>query len=94
MSLLLAWDGRPRARFLLAATGAFALGLGNHLTIIGLIPASVLYVVIRNRRVLTPTVIAGAVLLLALGVSRYGLIVVRTNQERRTWRVARALSAS
>ena len=60
VSLLLAWDGRPRAGFLLAATGAFALGLGNHLTIIGLIPASVLYVVIRNRRVLTPTVIAGA----------------------------------
>ena len=81
VSLLLAWDGRPRAGFLLAATGAFALGLGNHLTIIGLIPASVLYVVIRNRRVLTPTVIAGAVLLLALGVSQYGLIVVRTRQE-------------
>ena len=55
VSLLLAWDSRPRAGFLLAATSAFALGLGNHLTIIGLIPASVLYVVIRNRRVLTPT---------------------------------------
>src|SRR3954447_6813102 len=37
MSLLLAWNGRNRPGLLLGATGLFALGLGNHLTIVGLV---------------------------------------------------------
>jgi hypothetical protein len=80
MSLLLAWDGCSRGARLLGATGVFALGLGNHLTIVGLIPACVLYVLIRNRRVLRPAVLAAALMLLAVGVAQYGLIVVRTHQ--------------
>src|SRR6478609_4334574 len=39
MALLLAWNGRSRAGLLLGATGMFALGRGNHLTIVGLVPA-------------------------------------------------------
>src|SRR4029078_10458148 len=81
MSLLLAWNGRSRPGLLLGATGVFALGLGNHLTIVGLLPACVLYVLIRNRRVLTPGVLAAASMLLAGGAAQYGLILVRTQQE-------------
>jgi Protein of unknown function (DUF2723) len=81
VSFLLAWDGRSRATLLLAATGVFALGLGNHLTIVGLIPACLVYVAVRNRRVLRPRVVAAAIALLALGVSQYGLILIRTHQE-------------
>ena len=80
MALLLAWNGRSRPGLLLGATGIFALGLGNHLTIVGLVPACVLYVLIRNRRVLTPAVVAAASILLAAGVAQYGLILVRTHQ--------------
>ena len=80
MALLLAWNGRSRPGLLLGATGMFALGLGNHLTIVGLVPACVLYVLIRNRRVLTPAVVAAASILLAAGVAQYGLILVRTHQ--------------
>lgn len=81
MSLLLAWNGRSRPGLLLGATGLFALGLGNHLTIVGLVPAGVLFVVIRNRRVLTPAVLAAAAMLLAAGTAQYGLILIRTHQE-------------
>jgi hypothetical protein len=81
MSLLLAWNGRSRPGLLLGATGLFALGLGNHLTIVGLVPACVLFVLIRNRRVLTPAVLAAGAILLAAGATQYGLIVIRTHQE-------------
>jgi hypothetical protein len=80
MTLLLAWDARPVARRLLAATAAFALGLGNHLTIIGIIPACVLYVMLRHRRAVTVKTVAAACLLIFLGVAQYGLIILRTVQ--------------
>lgn len=80
VSLLLAWSARPGTVRLLRATGAFALGLGNHLTIIGIIPACVLYVLLRHRRAVTPTLVAAASVLLLLGVAQYGLIIVRTHQ--------------
>ena len=79
--LLLAWDGRSRSGYLVAATAVFALGLGNHLTIVGLIPACVAYALLRGRRALTPRVVATALGLLALGVAQYGLIIVRTWQD-------------
>ena len=79
-ALLLAWDARPSPARLLGATAAFALGLGNHLTIVGLVPACLLFVVVRHGRTLTVRLMAGAFVILVLGLSQYGLIVVRTMQ--------------
>jgi hypothetical protein len=81
VTLLLMWNAKPGMVRLLAATGAFALGLGNHLTILGLVPACVLYVLLRHRRAITPAFAAAASLLLLLGISQYGLIVLRTARD-------------
>ena len=78
--LLLAWGNRAGTHRLLGAVAAFAAGLGNHLTIVGIAPAVVLYVVIRNRRALRPRVVAAATLLCVLGMAQYGFILVRTRQ--------------
>ncbi len=80
VTLLLAWDAKPTSTRLLAGTGAFALGLGNHLTLIGIAPACVLYVFLRHRDAVTLKVVAGACMVLVVGISQYGLIVVRTIQ--------------
>lgn len=77
---LVAWGSRGGVAWLLAAVATFGLGLGNHLTIVGLVPAAVIYVLAHNWRVLTPRVIAAVGLLLLLGVSQYGFIVLRTYQ--------------
>jgi hypothetical protein len=79
--LLLQWRKRGGAGWLLASAAAFSLGLGNHLTILGLAPACAGYVLWRNRRVVTPRVIAGVLVLLLAGVAQYGLIVLRTRQD-------------
>jgi hypothetical protein len=81
IALLLAWGARGGTRRLLAAIGAFALGLGNHLTIVGMAPAFALYVFARDRHVLTVRTIAASALVLFMGVAQYFLIVVRTRQE-------------
>jgi len=78
--LLLAWGARGGAVLLLAAVAAFGLGLGNHLTILGLLPPSIVYVLLRNRRVLTVRVVAAIVAILLVGVSQYAFIVLRTIQ--------------
>ena len=78
--LLLSWGTNGRLSGLIGAAAIFALGLGNHLTIVGLAPACALYVVIKNRRVLTPRVVAALRLILLVGLSQYGLIVLRTRQ--------------
>jgi hypothetical protein len=81
VALLLAWGACGGAARLLAAGGAFALGLGNHLTIVGMAPALAAYVIARDRRSLTFRVVLGLTLVLALGVAQYGLIVIRTRQQ-------------
>jgi hypothetical protein len=80
LALLLSWGRSGRLSRLLGAAAGFAIGLGNHLTIVGIVPASVLYVYLKNRRVLTARVVAAAAVILIVGVSQYGLIVVRTRQ--------------
>jgi hypothetical protein len=77
---LLAWGARGGAGRLLAAVAVSSLGLGNHLTIVGIAPAFVIYVLLRNRRALTARVIGAAAVLLVLGISQYGFIVLRTRQ--------------
>ena len=70
VSLLLAWDARPSSRRALAATGAFALGLGNHLTIVGMIPGCVGFALLRHRRAITGRLLFAAFLVCVLGVSQ------------------------
>jgi hypothetical protein len=80
IALLLAWGERGTPTWLVAAFGAFAIGLGNHLTIAGLVPAFAVYALTRGYRVWSRRVLVPSALLLALGVGQYGLIVARTRQ--------------
>lgn len=78
--LLLDWGARGGTARLLAAVAAIGLGCGNHLTIVGLAPVCVVYVLWRDRKVVTPRfVIAGAAILLACW-SQYLFIIVRSLQ--------------
>jgi hypothetical protein len=81
IALLLVWSARGGAVRLLAAVAAFGLGLGNHLTIVGLVPASILFVLWRDRRALRFRLIVVAAAVLLLCVSQYGLIILRTWQQ-------------
>src|SRR5688572_12878737 len=65
---------------LYAACEVFAAGFGNHLTIVGLLPAALLYGIARDRGVLQPRVIGIAAIIGALGVAQYGFIALRTIQ--------------
>jgi hypothetical protein len=80
IALLLVWGARGGARWLVAAFGAFALGLGNHLTIVGIVPAFAVYVLTRGRPVWSMRTVGACALLLAAGLAQYGLILVRTRQ--------------
>ena len=50
IALLLRWSARGGTVYLLAAVAAFSLGLGNHLTIVGLLPAAIVFVLWRDRQ--------------------------------------------
>jgi hypothetical protein len=80
MAMLLAWSGRPTRWRLYAACGLFAAALGNHLIIVGLLPAVIAYVVMRDHSVLRPRTMAAAALIGVLGLAPYALVVVRTRQ--------------
>jgi hypothetical protein len=77
---LLAWNRTGGTWRLLSAVGAFAAGLGNHLTVLGLAPAAAAFVLLRHPRALTARVLALAALLLAAGVAQYGFILLRSHQ--------------
>lgn len=86
--LLIAWAAasaratapRQSYRLLYAACAVFAAGLGNHLTIVGLLPAALIYGIARDRGVLKPRVVGIAAIIGALGVLQYGFIALRTVQ--------------
>jgi hypothetical protein len=80
ISLLLAWGARGGTTRLVSAFGAFAFALGNHLTIIGIIPSFAAYVLTRGRRIWSARMIAASAALLGLGLAQYGLIMLRTRQ--------------
>ena len=80
LALLLAWGERLRPIWLLGAIAATAAAFGNHLTIVGVVPAYVIYVLVRDRRVLTVRVVALAALIVTLGFAQYGFILLRTKQ--------------
>ena len=78
---VLVWGIRDGgARWLLAGIGATSAAFGNHLTIVGVVPAYVAYVLWRNPRVLRPRFLAAALLLITLGLGQYYFIVLRTMQ--------------
>ncbi len=79
--VLLRWGRSRRDRDLYAAIAIFALSAGNHLIVIALLPALILYTVGTDARkalsLRTLLVTAG---LVVLGLSQYLLILVRTLQ--------------
>jgi hypothetical protein len=78
--LLLTWEPERGRSRLYAACAAFAAGLGNHLTIVGLLPAALAYGIARDRSVLRARVVAVALLIGIAGVLQYGFIALRTVQ--------------
>jgi hypothetical protein len=59
---------------LYAACAMWACGFGNHLTIVGILPAAVVYGVVKDRSVLRPRVALTAACIGILGVLQYGFI--------------------
>ena len=80
-SLLLAWGARGGAGLLLGAVAALSLGAGNHLTIVGLVPPFVLYVLVRNRRALTARVIGAAAAIMFAKAGSHVIINYRTDDQ-------------
>ncbi len=79
---LLDWREHRRDSDLYWAVGLTAVALGNHLTILFVVPALITYVlVIDARSALRPNVIAVAAVLVAAGLAQYGFIVLRTLQQ-------------
>lgn len=78
--LLIAWSQTRALWRLFAACAVFAAGFGNHLTIVGLLPAALIYGIAKDRGVLKPRVVGIAAIIGALGVLQYGFIALRTLQ--------------
>jgi hypothetical protein len=78
---LLRWDDLRRPADLYWAAAIFALSIGNHLTVIALLPALVLFPLLTDpRTALRPKTILLVLLFLLAGFAQYGLILVRTLQ--------------
>jgi hypothetical protein len=65
---------------LYAACALWACGFGNHLTIVGILPAALVYGIYRDRRVLQPRVAITAAIIGLMGVAQYWFIAIRTMQ--------------
>jgi hypothetical protein len=65
---------------LYAATICVALGGGNHLTILGIIPAAFAFLLLSGRRWYRPQTVCTCAAILAAGVAQYGFIWLRTRQ--------------
>ena len=80
VALLLWWDSTRKRSHLYAACAVFAAGLGNHLISLGLLPASLIFGIMRDRSVLRFKTLAIATAIAAAGIAQYGFIVLRTVQ--------------
>jgi hypothetical protein len=65
---------------LYAACAMWAMGFGNHLTIVGILPAAVIYGVFKDRSVLRPRTAITAAIIGLIGVAQYWFIAIRTMQ--------------
>ena len=80
--MLLRWGKHQRQKDLYWAAALFALSAGNHLIVVALLPAVLLYPLLTNARtVLRPRTLATVAALVVLGLSLYGVILLRTWQE-------------
>ena len=91
MLFLLKWSQTRRLRDFYAAVAVFALSLGNHLTVIALIPALVLYPLLTDRRsILRARTIAFILSAVLVGLAQYLFILIRTRQGGPVYMEARA----
>ncbi|MBY0497503.1 MAG: DUF2723 domain-containing protein [Cyanobacteria bacterium] len=65
---------------LYAACAMWACGFGNHLTIVGILPAALIYGIVKDRSVLKPRVAITAAIIGIAGVLQYAFIAIRTMQ--------------
>jgi hypothetical protein len=65
---------------LYAACAMWAMGFGNHLTIAGILPATLAYGIYKNRDVLKPRIAITAAAIGIMGVLQYWFIAIRTMQ--------------
>ncbi len=65
---------------LYAACAMWAMGFGNHLTIVGILPAALVYGVVKDRSVLRARVAITAAIIGFIGVAQYWFIAIRTMQ--------------
>ncbi|HUQ87006.1 MAG TPA: DUF2723 domain-containing protein [Vicinamibacterales bacterium] len=72
-------SGRGVGR-LYAACAMWACGFGNHLTIVGILPAALIYGIYKDRSVLRPRVAITAAIIGLIGVAQYWFIAIRTMQ--------------
>jgi hypothetical protein len=76
MLLLLQWEAHPTDRRLALFFGAYALGFGNHLSMILLAPAFALFLFVAApggwRSILSPRIVGMATALGAIGALQYG----------------------
>jgi hypothetical protein len=74
------WAATTRDRDLYLMVAAFALSLGNHLTVATMFPALALFVIIVSPRTVRPVTIGVSALICVIGLAQYGFIVLRTRQ--------------
>lgn len=76
--LFLRWAQQRRDRDFYAACFVYALGFGNHLLMVTLLPAVVVLVLwVKPRAFLEPSRVLGVAAIIALCAAQYGLLVVR-----------------
>jgi hypothetical protein len=77
---LLKWNRTRQDRYFLLASALYALSFGNHLLIIGFLPAFIYMTLATDWRIVfRPKMIALVSLFIVIGISQYGYIVWRTN---------------
>lgn len=77
--LLMRWNDEKRSLWIFLAALVFGLGVGDHHTILLAAPAIFIYILIKNRRVIiNPKIVLPCVGLLALGLSVYAYLPIRT----------------
>lgn len=80
--LLLRWGQTKRLSLFYWAVAVFALSTGNHLIVVSLVPALVLFALATDARtVLRPHTIACVALMVLAGLCQYSYILIRTWQK-------------
>jgi hypothetical protein len=78
--LLIAFAQTGAVWRLYAACALWACGFGNHLTIVGILPAALAYGIYKDRRVLQPRIAITSAMIGIMGVLQYWFIAIRTMQ--------------